>query len=338
MEKRTELPKRITVYDIAEELNISTSTVSRVLNNSSLISDERSRQIRDTAEKMGYRKRVIKKHINRVILNLHLFLPETNNQLTHFFYNMSDLIESIQEGFGEVRLNFITRVNDGNLEFLERKKTGQIDGCVFAFTSPSLKLQKELNNRSIPYILLNRTLKNGNFIAYDVPQGIRLLSQKMIDRKGSGLRPCYLGFEKLPGVSQERYETALEFFRDKGIHFDKSSSLDIHSLDEIPSKAVQWVQENGFNAVLAFNDLIALSFLQACQYSGLRIPEDIMLTGFDDSPIQNILGRKIDTISLSIPLLGKMAGQWLKSNIIDRDQKELKEILTVSYVQGQTLS
>jgi len=119
--------KRVTVYDIAEELEISPSTVSRVLNKSTLISDERSRQILETAEKLGYQKRAIKKHVTRAILNIHLFLPHGQSTITHFFYNISELIESIQEGFGEVKLNFVTRVNDGNLDFLERKKTGQID-------------------------------------------------------------------------------------------------------------------------------------------------------------------------------------------------------------------
>jgi LacI family transcriptional regulator len=332
------LSKRVTVYDIARELGISPSTVSRVLNHSSLISDERTLQIREIAEKLGYHKRVIKKHISRVILNLHLFLPKTDNNLTHFFYNISELIESIQAGFGDVRLNFIIRVNDGNLEFLERKKTGQIDGCIFAFTSPSAKLQTQLKDRSIPSILLNRKSRQTSFIAYDIPRGISLLAQKMIDLKRNDLRPCYLGFKKLPQVSSERFEAARDFFSTKGIPFDESSNLTVSSLEEIPTRAVDWVLEGGFNGVIAFNDLAALSFLQAGFIRGLDIPGDILLTGFDDSPIQSLLDRRIDTISLSIPVLGERAGSWLKAIIIDKDETPLKEILDVKYVKGQTLS
>ena len=118
------MSKKVTLYDIAEELNISPSTVSRVLNNSTLISDERSRQILETAERLGYRKRTIRRHMSRAILNIHLFLPVAENSVSHFFYNISELIEAVQEGFGDVRLNFVTRINDGNLDFLERKKTG----------------------------------------------------------------------------------------------------------------------------------------------------------------------------------------------------------------------
>jgi len=329
--------QKVTVYDIARELGISPSTVSRVLNNSSLISDERSRQIRECAEKMGYTKRVIKKHGSRVILNIHLFLPKTDNQMTHFFYNISELIDSIQEGFGDVRLNFITRVNDGNLEFLERKKTGHIDGCVFAFTVPSPRLQKELKERAIPYILLNRQVKQGSFIGYDIPDGIRLLSKKLYEAGGQDLRPCFLGFGRLPEVSNERYAAAVESFGELGVHFGPDCVLTLDSFEDVPGKGVDWVLEQGFNGVLAFNDLVALSFLQTLLARGISVPGQIRLTGFDNSPIQSLLDRRIDTISLSIPELGRIAGEWLKGNIIDRENRVLREILPVEYISGQTV-
>jgi len=106
------MSKRVTVYDIAKELAISPSTVSRVLNNSSLISNERSSQIMAMAKQLGYEKRNIKKHMSRVILNIHIFLPQAESTIIHFFYNISELLESIQKGFGDVRLNFVTKVND----------------------------------------------------------------------------------------------------------------------------------------------------------------------------------------------------------------------------------
>ena len=78
------MPKRVTVYDIAKKLDISPSTVSRVLNNSNLISNERARQIHKIAEEMGYRPRAIKKQVNRAILNIHLFLPTADSTMAIF--------------------------------------------------------------------------------------------------------------------------------------------------------------------------------------------------------------------------------------------------------------
>ncbi|MDC7232191.1 MAG: LacI family DNA-binding transcriptional regulator [Spirochaetales bacterium] len=329
--------KRVTVYNIAEELGISPSTVSRVLNNSSLISDERSKQILETAERLGYEKRPIRKHMSRAILNIHLFLPQTDNHLTHFFYNVSELIESIQEGFGEVRLNITTRVNDNNLEFLEKKKTGQIDACVFAFTSPSSELSSRLDDRSIPFLLLNRRDDTHNYIAYDIPEGMTLLARSVFYAASEPLRPCYIGFGKLPEVSRLRYETLTQVFRAENIPFDETSAFTVDELSKIPTVVLDWILENGFNAVFAFNDLTALSIYQGALERGVKIPEDMALTGFDDSPIQNLLTRRIDTVRLSIPVMGQMAGGWLKSCIIDKEADPLREILPVKYIRGGTV-
>ena len=318
-------------------MGISTSTVSRVLNNSSLISEERAREIRECAERLGYRKRIIKKQVTRAIINLHIFLPETDNQLIHFFYNISELIESIQSGFGDVKLNFITRVNDGNLDFLERKKTGQIDGCLFAFTSPGSTLKRELNDRSIPFILLNRKSGRANYLCYDVPGGIRALAGRMYDKLGVDLKPCYLGFRKLPGVSKERFNAAEIFFKEKSVPFGAEDSLILGDLSEIPLNAVEWVRKGGYNAVIAFNDLAALSFLQAGQAGGISFPSDMLLSGFDDSPILSLLDRRIDTVRLSIPELGQRAGRWLRSRIMEKSNKPLHEIIPGEYVPGETV-
>ena len=121
------------MYDIAKKLDISPSTVSRVLNNSNLISNERARQIHKIAEEMGYRPRAIKKQVNRAILNIHLFLPTADSTMAHFFYNVSELLDSIQKGFGGVRLNVITRINDGNLDFLSFKKNRTYRWMYFCF-------------------------------------------------------------------------------------------------------------------------------------------------------------------------------------------------------------
>lgn len=331
------MAKRITVYDIASELKISPSTVSRVLNNSSLISDKRSRQIQETAIKMGYKKRSIKKHQSRAILNIHLFLPQTDNALTHFFYNISELIDAVQKGFGEVKLNFISRVNDGNMSFLDNKKNGNIDGCIFAFTQPIDALSQKLENRFIPFIHLNRFSERGSSIVYDVQQGISLLAEQMVEAKGGKLNPCYIGFKKLPEVSRERFNRAASVFRKYQIEFNDSFCLEVDDLREIHSTGLEWVIDKGFNAVMAFNDIVALSILQSGIARGLQFPQDIILCGFDDSPIQQLLDRRIDTVGLSIPLLGKMAGTWLKEKIIDRNEDQIQKILPVSYIRGDTI-
>ena len=331
--------KRVTVYDIAEELKISPSTVSRVLNRSTLISDERSEQILMTAERMGYQKRSIKKHVSRAILNIHLFLPQAESTITHFFYNISELIESVQEGFGDVRLNFVTRVNDGNLDFLEKKKTGQIDGCIFAFTKPNGELSRELKSREIPFVMLNRKGRSGSYICYDVCEGIAAMAEKLFALKGEDLRPCFIGYKGLPELSETRYRCIENTLCSRGLVFsEENNRRDISEFIEISQSIIGWIQESGFNAVFSFNDMAAASLLQSAMARGLRVPQDLALTGVDDSPIQNMLDRRIDTVSLSVHELGLRAGRWLRGFIIEKTEGLIREVLTGPYLPGDTIS
>ena len=329
--------KRVTVYDIAARLNISPSTVSRVLNNSTLISDERTDQILQTARQMGYKRRTVKKHVSRAILNIHLFLPEASSTLIHFFYNISELLDAIQEGFGPVKLNISTRINDGNIDFLSFKKTGQIDGCIFAFTIPRPELAAALQEKDIPLILLNREHADFSCVYYDTRLGMQLLAEKVIAVRGPAIRPCFIGFRGLEELSTQRFLGAQDKFAEHGIQFDQSNLYLVDDLGTISETVPPWVIRNGFNTILAFNDIVAISLLESLIARGMKIPEDISLTGFDNSPVLHLMDRMIDTISLSIPELGRSAGTWLNSVIIEKRDDSLHLRMPVEYIPGMTL-
>ncbi len=331
------MAKRVTVYDIAQKLNISPSTVSRVLNNSALISNERAVQIQKTAAEMGYKQRPIKKQINRAILNIHLFLPESDLSLTHFFYNVSELLDSIQRGFGSVRLNIITRVNDGNMDFLSFKKTGDIDGCIFAFTQPKKKLSKALMEREIPVILLNRRDDSHSCIFYDTEQGMIALTEDVLKRKDAAVAPCYIGFRSLEALSRERFSGVKIALAGAGLDFNDDNLIFVEELTDIGNKVIPWIIENSYDTAFAFNDYIALSVLHSLMKNGRRVPEDIALTGFDNSPILGLAEQKITTVTLSISALGFRAGEWLKRAIIDKEQHRLYEVMPVEIVPGNTV-
>lgn len=330
--------KRVTVYDIANELNISPSTVSRVLNNSNLISNERSKEILKTAERLGYKKRVIKKHVNRAILNIYIFLPKPKHQFSHFFYNYSELMEAVQGGFGDVKLNFISRVNDNNIDFFKNKKSAHIDGCIFAFTEPGKNLVAVLNDKSIPFIELNRNTTSGSSIVFDIEDGVQQLTQKIISSGKTDINPCFIGLKHQKELALVRYNIAKEVFRKVDIEVSEHSFMEIDVANNIDSNIFSWIDHNKFNVIMTFNDLIAISLLQEGSSRGYLFPEDLILTGFDNSPIQKLLHKKIDTIELSVPVLGYRAGLWLKKWIIDREEVKINDIIPVSYIKGNTIN
>jgi DNA-binding LacI/PurR family transcriptional regulator len=329
------MAKRVTLYHIAEELGISASTVSRVLNNSTLISDEKSRLIIDKANELGYIPRQVKKQKNRVILNIHLFLPPSQESFIHLFYDIAQLLEGIREGFGDVLVNILTRLNDGDHSFLNKKKTGQIDGCIFAFTRIKEDLREELNLRSIPFIHLNRKDRS-SFVAYDNRDEMDRLVQILYNKRGNTLRPCFLGYNKLIEVSQDRFEGVKKACFKRNISFKKSDYYSINVIDDLQEVFSTLVNKK-YNAILSFNDIIAMAVLQRARINKIAIPEKISLTGLDNSSIQQLEIQKIDTIDFSVFLLGKEAASWLSRQIIDKVEGGYQKILTGQYIKGKSI-
>ncbi len=332
------MAKRVTVYDISERLGLSPSTVSRVLNNSSLIGDEKRQLILQTAEEMGYKKRTIKKQKGRAIINIRLFLPRTTYSYIHLFYDVAELIEGIELGFEGTKINIITSLNEGDPSIFDSKKLGDIDGCIFAFTKPSEKVEELLEDRSVPFVLLNRPTPENNYVIVDNHSGMEKLVDAMYKKRGNSLHPCFIGFSQLPSVSESREAALSEACSLKGISFDRTKDVVmVDSLTELREKALPAIEQNGYNGVFCFNDLMAVSLYQAVIRDGWKIPERFSLSGFDNSPILQLLDQRIDTIEFSLKKLGEESGVWLSRRIIERDESTIQEALEGAYVPGDTI-
>jgi len=331
------MKKNVTVYDIAQELGISSGTVSRALNNSTLISDEKREEILATAQRMHYRKRSIKRQQSRAIVTVRLFLPAAKYNYIHLFYDVAELIEGIQEGFGDTRVNIITSINDGNLAVFETKKLGDIDGCIFAFTEPSAGLETLLEEREIPFILLNREKPENNYGMIDSIGGMKKLVDAAWKKYGSMLKPCYLGFTPLSGVSKRREEGISIRCKDLHIPFSDKDVYNLDSISELRTSILSDILEKRYTTVFCFNDMLAVSLYQSALHLSLQIPKAFSITGFDNSPILDLLDQRVNTIEFSLKKLGNRSGAWLLSRIINRDDVPIQENLEGAYMVGETM-
>ncbi len=333
--------KRITIYDVAQEVGLSVSTVSRVLNNSTLISDEKAELIRKVATRMGYIKRPIRRQSSRTILNVKLFLPLHEESALHLFYDAPDLIDNIKRGFGETRVNIVAIAREDRTETFDNKRLGQIDGCIFAFARPEPEIRRILLDRHIPFVLLNRRDAVDNYICGDNTKGMALLVDKLAEEarhREEPLRPVYLAFDPVKEISDQRAEGFRLGCGRNGIPIDNGSEYHLQRLHEINDELFAFLKRKKINAVTTFNDILSVFFYQAAMHRGIRIPEDIMLVGFDNSPVSELLDRRIDTVDLETSDLGFKSGEWLRRVIIERTEPFIQEMVCGEYVPGETVS
>ena len=324
-----------TVSDIASKTGLSPSTVSRVLNGSQLIAEQTRRLVEDAARDLGYKKRAIRRHGRRAVLTIALFLPRTPSVYRRLFYDVADLIAGLTEGFGEVRTQISVNVNQPQPELFSSKKSGNVDGCVFGFTTPSPSVHDLLVSRGIPTILLNRERPDSNFVSTDHSVGHRALVQRAKEAT-TDFRPCFLSFTPAAPVAQWREESFIEACRSENVPCTRADIIRVDDLSQIDQPLVRAIRAR-YSTVFCFNDYVAVYFYQVALTAHVAIPEDLGLAGYDDSPVRRLTPQPIDTVLFSPYRFGNEAGTWLYNTIIERSPRPLQIRIPGEPVFGATL-
>ncbi|MCG8478278.1 MAG: LacI family transcriptional regulator [Spirochaetales bacterium] len=328
--------RKPTVSDIARHLNLSPSTVSRVLNGSQLVKDATRTRIEEAAVELGYEKRTIRRHAPRSILVVALFLPRSSHVYHRLFYDPADLLAGLTEGFGSVRVHIVVSVNRPRPELFSSKKSGNIDACVFGFTRPTDDVRALLEERGIPWVLLNRRDEQANYVATDHLAGMRLLLARVKRYRGGRLRPAYINFDPAQPVAVEREEAFRRACDQAGVALDDANVLHTDSVEEITVPLLGDVTRR-CNTVFCFNDFVAVYLYQVALVAGMSIPGELSIAGYDDSPVRRLTPQKVDTVSLSPFRLGAVAGEWLRRRIIERDDASLQTLIPGDLIPGETL-
>jgi len=324
---------RVTIYDIAADVGVSTATVSRALNGSALVGDDTARAIRAAAGRLGYRKRRIRRQAGRAILNIRVILPRRAERVQQLFYDYSDLLAGIQRGLRPNRANLVADVEGDGLDLFAHKKGGDIDGVIFAFTRPAAKVYRQLTRRGIPSLTLHRIVEGHDYITCDNAGGMRRLVAALAARRAD-LRPCFLRLDPAGEIADQRERGVREGCRDLGIGFARRDVVSVDRIGAIDPALARRIARRGYTAVLCFNDVVAAAFDQAARAAGVRIGEDIEITGFDNSPLRDLMRPRPDTISLPVDALGERAGAWITERIVKRSPESFCVQLPGEYVSG----
>ncbi len=330
------MSKGVTVKDIAERLKVSTSTVSRALNNSSLITNSVKHLIIQTADEMGYVKRHKSRPGSRAILNILLFLPFNEEAKYHLFYDPAKLIHGIRSGFKNTRINVIVELNVGGPTTLNNRKIGDIDGIVFAFIDPPDEIVKIIEDRKIPMLILNRKYEKFNYITVDYDGSMDILF-RLVHAEKKSIKPFYLGLKTQAAGNVNVYRKSAFLKSCKDYDITEYEVMDITSFDELTEDLLTYIIENQFNWIVCFNDIVANSVLSVSSIAKKIIFDKVALTGFDNFPLRNVFSKRVDTIDLEVEELGENAGEWLYNYIIRRKEVPIQLELEPRYIAGNTI-
>ena len=317
-----------TIKDVASLARVHPSTVSRVINDDSRISEKTKEKVLLIIKKLGYTPNAIARGLKtKRTHTLGMLIPDITNP---FF---AEIARGVEDTANKNNFNVILCNTDDKLKkertYLEILRGKRVDGLILGTAHIRDKSILELEKKKFPYILVSRNIEglDKNCIIVDDVAGGLMATEHLINM-GHRRIAHITGPLKVRGSINrlEGYKLALEKhqieykeelveegdFRIKGGYQAMKKFL---KLPEPPT------------AIFAANDLLALGAMQVIQKRKYHIPKDFCIIGFDDIRLASFVYPPLTTVRQPMLEMGALAVKMLLKIIEEEEFNQKKEIL-----------
>jgi len=307
--------KTIGIKDVAKSAGVHASTVSRVLNpkTRTMVSREVAEKVLQIAEELGYSRNTLAAGLRtRRSQTVGILIPDLTNPL------FPPILRGIQRTLWAEGYIAILADSDNDPEnekiILDRMKARHVDGLILATALRKDPTVEECIKQGIPTVLVNRTVDDDSVMAVinNDELGIRTVLSHLV-RLGHE-RIAYIGGPQNTSTGYSRYRAFLDHACTSGLKVDRELVMNTGSFTELAGyQALSDILKTGkkFSAVLTANDLLALGCYDTLEEHRLRCPEDISVTGFNDTPFINRLTPPLTTVQIPHHELGVQAASLL---------------------------
>ncbi len=324
---------KIKLEDIAGICGVSISSVSRALNNEPGISMETRKRVLEVAAEHNFTLPKRKRPLTRSQLKLLVVVPEESELSVNPFLNISELISAINEAFADDKKSIeIISIEDFMAE-IEQEIPG-VDGILFAYRDIDSEHMEFLKKRKIPYVFLSRVMKEENYVICNGYKAVIELCTMLIER---GCRRIgYFGHSNNRN-NQDRYRGYRTALLESGIRVDEDLVLFIEDMLTVSEESADYFIERNCDAVVCFNDFLAIKLINGIKEREKKVPDDISVTGFDDSPLRKIYKPLLATVRLPSYDMGFLAARWLRDNILNKSNRNLRIEMDGEIVKGDSV-
>ena len=317
---REMIPINITIKDVAKELGVSYSSISRALNGKEGVSEETRKKIMEAAERMGYQPNDLARGlVNKISKTVGVIIPDINNP---FF---GEIVAGITDASSENDYNIFLCVSGWDPkreeEYFNMLRQKRVDGIILKSAGKS----EEYDHIKSPLMLIERYSKNHEFDSVEVDNelGGYLAVKHLLD---CGYRniAVILGKEDY-FASQRRLRGAEKAVKEYGAALNPDLIIEANFTIEGGRKAAKQLFESGkeIDAVFCINDLIGMGVLQYCNESNINVPDEVGVIGYDNISYAGLPMIRLTTVHQPKYELGKMLFETLLEEIQRKDTKKL---------------
>ncbi|MDN3671478.1 LacI family DNA-binding transcriptional regulator [Flavobacterium branchiarum] len=319
------MKRKITLKQIAKELDVSISTVSKSLRNSLEIGEDTRLKVQAFAKFYNYKPNNIALSLkNRKTKTIGIIIPE----IVHHFF--STVINGVEQVANENGYSVIICLSDDSFDKevlnMEMLANGSIDGFIMSLSKETqfkgdFHHITEVINQGMPVVMFDRVTNDilCDKVIIDDKSAAYGAVQNLIDkgRKKIALVTT-VDYVSVGKLRTDGYTKAL---LDNDIPFNEDLIIKIEDVDTCEIIISQLLEDRAIDAVFAVNELFAVTIIKTASKMGLRVPEDLAVIAFTDGIISKYSTPTITTVSQSGNKMGNKAAKML----IDRLELETEE-------------
>ncbi|HAO5790361.1 TPA: LacI family transcriptional regulator [Listeria monocytogenes] len=325
--------KKTSIKDIAKLSGVSVATVSRVINDNGRFSEETREKVLAVIKETNYQMNFSAKSLRmNKSFSVGILVPDISN---YFFSSVVQQIEAIlfDQGYSTIICN-TGRNLDKEMAYLNMLESKMVDGLIVISGADEFGFKYTNAENGIPYVCIDRQPKDKKdtiFISSNHYQGAFEATEALIH---AGVKsPVIFMHSRQSSSAKERLKGFQDALKKNNIRYDSDVSkftvdLQIHDYQK---SIITFVNEvTTMDGIFAINDNIALELLNLLPTIGKKIPNDIKVIGFDDTPQCNYTVPKLSSVKQNIPKIAQITVDNLITIIKNPKQKKrITEIVPV---------
>lgn len=296
--------KHLTIYDIAREAQVSPATVSRILNGSGTVREEKRIRVQQIIDKYNFHPNAMARALSDAQTHvIGMMLADVGNPYYNSLFTAC-VNAAYQRGYATMMFNTLSRaeLEDAAMARLREQRAdamiilgGRID---LEEPDPAFERQLDAALKTMPLISGSRSMRESIYgVAVDHPGSVDVAMEYLLKLGHKEIGFMYTGAqfygtqEKLQRFRKRMADASLKLREEWLIPVQDYNS---ESGREGVEKLMQMSQRP--TALLGLNDVIAVGMLQGLLSHGVKVPQEMSLIGFDDTFITNVMTPQLTAV------------------------------------------
>lgn len=307
---------RIRIKDVAEYTGVSIATVSKVLNGKDQhISSATISRINEAIKELGYVPNDFARRLKeKNSKTIGLVLPDISNAFTEMAEGAEE--EATRNGYSILfsSTNYNAVQEERALKMMISK---MVDGIIYVSSEYS-ELEKIITKSKIPYATIDRENKgDGSYgmVKINNYQAMKDVAKLLASNNCTKIGYISADISRTP--SKQRYKGLRDGLEEFGIQFQKKLLYEGTFCVETGYIGAMTLldRDKEIDAIICGNDLIAMGAMNALQKSGVDIPGQIKVVGFDDIYLAKYLNPELTTVRQNAHDMGRIAAKMLIQHV-----------------------